>query len=60
MKPSKQLNIQAYARAAGVLFLVYLGIGVLLAGMARKDAVKAGQPFESTLEQLRKDRDALL
>ena len=45
--------------AAGALFLIYLAIGIFLRNMARKEAAKASQPFESTREQLRKDRDAL-
>jgi uncharacterized membrane protein YqjE len=46
--------------AIGLLTFGYAGIGVGLVIAARKEAARASHPFSSTLEQLRKDRDAFL
>lgn len=46
--------------AIGLLTLAYAGIGIWLATAARNEAARVAQPFSSTLEQLRKDRDAFL
>ena len=46
--------------AIGLLTLGYAGIGVSLAMAVRGEAARAAHPFSSTLEQLRKDRDAFL
>jgi len=44
----------------GLLTLGYITIAVLLVLAARKEAERAAHPFSSTIEQLRKDRDAFM
>lgn len=45
--------------AIGFLTVLYIGIGVGLLSLVRKETTESARPFSVSLEELRKDRDRL-